>query len=75
MKDYVKIFTGTAILVNRLAQLLDEKGISTVIKDEQQSGLLAGFGTTGSAVELFVFDSDKDEALPIVEEFEKEISE
>ncbi len=75
MKDYVKIFTGTSILVNRLAQLLDEKGISTFIKDEQESGRLAGFGTIGSAVELFVFDSDKDEALLVVEEFEKEISE
>ncbi len=75
MKDYVKIFTGTAILVNRLAQLLDEKGISTIIKDEQESGRLAGFGTIGSAVELFVFNSDKDKALPIVEGFKKEISE
>ncbi len=73
MKEHIKIFTGTSILVNRLAQLLDEKGIPTIIKDTKESGRLAGFGTTGSAVELLIFNSDKDKASPIIETFKKEV--
>ncbi len=75
MKEYVRIFTGTSILVHRLAQLLDEESIPTIIKDAQESGRLAGFGTTGDAVELLIFNSDLDKATPIIEAFKKEISE
>lgn len=75
MKEHIKVFTGTAILVNRLAQLLDEQKIPSIIKDTEESGRLAGFGTTGDSAELHIFDIDIERAKPIVTEFEKEISE
>lgn len=73
MKEHIKIFTGTSILSNRLGFLLDEKGIPSIIKDSQESGRLAGFGTTGDAVELHIYTSDLEKATPIIEAFKTEI--
>ena len=75
MTDYIKIFTGTSILTNRLNYLLDQSGITSLIKDEKESGRLAGFGTTGDAVELFIYNTDLEKATPVLENFKKEISE
>lgn len=75
MKEYIKIFTGTSILTNRLAYLLDQVDIATLVKDSKESARLAGFGTTGSSVELFIFNSDLEKASPIIDNFKKEISE
>ncbi len=74
MRTHIKLYTGTSILVNRLAQLLDEQDIPTIIRDDQESGRLAGFGTFGDSVELLIFDSDKQKATAILEEFKKEIA-
>ncbi len=74
MKEHIKIFVGTSILVNRLAQLLDDEDIPSIIKDDKESGRLAGFGTTGDSVELLIFNSDRERALPIVDKFKEEIS-
>lgn len=74
MKEHIKIFTGTSILVNRLATLLYDKKIASIVKDTKESGRLAGFGTTGDAVELFIFNTDIEKATSIIEEFKKEIS-
>lgn len=73
MLKHIKIFTGTSILVNRLAQLLDEQQIPSIVKDTRESGRLAGFGTTGDAVELHIFNSDLEKASSIIENFKKEI--
>lgn len=75
MKEHIKIFTGTSVLTNRLNYLLDLSGITSLIKDEKESGRLAGFGTLGDSSELFIFQSDLEKATPIVEKFKKEISE
>ena len=75
MTDYIKIFTGTSIFVNRLSYLLDQVQIPSLVKDDKESGRLAGFGTTGDAVELFIYNSDIEKATPILENFKKEISE
>lgn len=74
MKEHLHIYTGTSILVNRLAFLLDEVSIPSIIKNEIESGRLAGFGTTDKAVELHIFNADKNKAIPIIENFKKEIS-
>ncbi len=72
--DYVKLYVGSSILVNRLAFLLDEKAIPSIIKDNQQAGRLAGFGTTGDAVELHVREKDFKKATTVLDLFNKEIS-
>ncbi|WP_435261891.1 putative signal transducing protein [Tenacibaculum sp. nBUS_03] len=73
MKEHVSIFTGSAILVNRLAQLLNAIKIPSIIKNERESGRLAGFGTTGDAVELHIFNTDIEASKKIIENFKKEI--
>ncbi len=73
MEKYHKIFTGSAILVNRLAFLLREANVSPIIKDEKESARLAGFGTTGDAVELFILQTDFEDSKKIIENFLKEI--
>ena len=50
MSNHIKLYSGTSILVNRLAYMLDEIGISSIIKDNQESGRLAGFGTLGQSI-------------------------
>jgi len=73
MKEHINIFTGTFILVNRLAFLLDENNIPTLIKDRKESGRLAGFGTTEFSTELFIYNSDYEKAKNVIENFKKEI--
>lgn len=74
MNEHVHMYTGTSILVNRLAFLLEEALIPSIVKNEVESGRLAGFGTTGDAVALYVFQSDVEKAMPVIENFKEEIS-
>lgn len=75
MDTYRKVYTETAILVNRLAFLLQKATIRYRIQDDTESGRLAGFGTPPNAVQLFVFHEDVEKATPIIEDFKKEVLE
>lgn len=70
MNEHVRIFTGTSIQVNRIASLLEEQHISFLIKNPIESGRLAGFGTSGESVELFVLNSDLKNAEKVLRAFE-----
>ncbi|CAM1334918.1 DUF2007 domain-containing protein [Tenacibaculum aestuariivivum] len=74
MKEHIKIYTGTSILANRLAFLLDKDKIPTLIKDTKESGRLAGFGTTGDSCELFIYKSDYEAAKKTINNFKKELN-
>jgi len=74
MKEHVKIFSGNSILSNRLGSLLEEANIPVLIKDNVESGRLAGFGVPTNSVEVFVFAEDVTKAMPILDKFEAEIS-
>ena len=71
--EYIKIFTGSAILTNRLKGLLSEVEISSIVRDEMESGRLAGFGAPMNSSELFVLESDLEKAKPIANDFLEEI--
>ncbi|WP_093025067.1 putative signal transducing protein [Pustulibacterium marinum] len=43
MKDYQKIYEGNMIEAQKLVSMLKDHRISPVIKDETESGRLAGF--------------------------------
>ncbi|MCT4699031.1 DUF2007 domain-containing protein [Tenacibaculum haliotis] len=75
MKEHIKIYTGTTILTNRLAFLLDEAKIATLIKDSKESGRLAGFGTTEASCELFIYKSDSEAAQKTINDFKQELGE
>jgi hypothetical protein len=65
----IKIFSGSEIIAMALQTKLDEKGIQTVAKNNLQSARMAGFGNTDLAVEVFINESDKEKAEPIIDDF------
>lgn len=65
----MKVFSGSEILALALKEKIEAVGVDTVIKDNIQSARLAGFGSSGSAVELFIQEVDFGKAHPVIEEF------
>jgi hypothetical protein len=66
--DYIKIYSGNFIIVQFLVERLKDVGISPVIKDESESGRLAGFGSSIQGFqELYVRPDQMDNALPVVQ--------
>lgn len=65
----IKIFSGSEILAQALQIKIEEAGISTVKKNNIQSGRLAGFGIADQAVELFIQETEFHKANPIIEDF------
>jgi hypothetical protein len=73
--DYIKIYTGSFIIAKLIISRLEEIGISPVIKDEAESGRLAGFGPSIPGIqELFVREEELNQAVPIVEEVRTSMS-
>ena len=70
MKDdekIVLIYIGNELIIRRIRKRLESDGIFSVIKDGYQSGLSAGFvGGVPSAIELYVLESDFQNAVEIV---------
>ena len=65
----VKIFSGSEILAFSLRDQIQEAGIEPVVKNNIQSGRLAGFGTYDQAVEIFIEESDYGQVSKIIEDF------
>jgi hypothetical protein len=66
--EYKKIYTGSFILVANIVSQLEEIGVLPIIKDETESGRLAGFGPAISGLqEVFVHKSEIDKAVPIIQ--------
>ncbi|MGE5942762.1 MAG: putative signal transducing protein [Flavobacteriales bacterium] len=66
--NYIKVFTGSFIVVQRISEMLNASGISPVIKDETESGRLAGFGASIQGLqEIYVHEDELDKAVEIVE--------
>ena len=66
MNKHVRILTSSAIIVRGAAQILEEQGIIPLIKNINESGRLAGFGTLPDEVELHVLESEAEEALDLI---------
>jgi hypothetical protein len=69
----MKVFSGSEILALALQQKIEAAGVATVMKNNIQSATLAGFGTTGQAVELFIQETEFAKANPVIEEFRMSI--
>lgn len=71
---YIKIYTGSFIIVQMIKQRLEDIGISPVIKDEAESGRLAGFATSlPTQPEIYVHENELDKAVTIVESVRAEM--
>lgn len=71
---YVKIFSGTFIIVQLVLDRLDSIGINAIVKDESESARMAGFGSSFQGFqELYVSRDQLDHAIPIVEAVKAEL--
>ncbi len=65
---YSRIYTGSFVVVQLISTRLKEIGISPIIKDETESGRLAGFGSgVPGQQEVFVHEDELDKAVRVVE--------
>lgn len=73
--DYVKVFSGSSIIVTLINERLEEIGINPVIKDESESARMAGFGASiQNYQEVYVYKDELSKALPIVETIKAQIT-
>jgi len=70
MKNLIKFHTDSSININRLAELLNENNIPSMIKDQNASGRMAGFGVLDNTVDLFIEKSDLTNAQKVAEAFQ-----
>jgi nitrogen regulatory protein PII-like uncharacterized protein len=69
---HIRFFTGSLIEIQRLQMDLDQENIPSLVKNNFESGILSGFyGGSPSSVQLFIFDEDKEKAMPILEKFKE----
>ncbi|WP_417362804.1 putative signal transducing protein [Galbibacter sp.] len=65
-QNYIRIFTGSIVMSKQLEYRLKEAGINPVIKNETESGRLAGFGPAIiDQVQVFVHKDEYEHALKI----------
>ena len=69
----MKVFSGSEILAMALKEKIEAIGVETLLKSNIQSARLAGFGSTGQAVELFVQEIEFAKVNPVIEEFRMSI--
>lgn len=71
MKDFEKIYEGSGIIANQLITALQEQDISPVVKDETESGRLAGFAPKIiNNVQIFVHKDELEVSKTILASFE-----
>lgn len=71
---HIKLFTGSLIEIQRLQIDLDDQEIPSMVKNNFQSGLRAGFyGGSPSQVQLFIYEEDQEKAQPILESFKEQM--
>lgn len=71
-ENLIRVYTGTDVTVNLLKDELEKVGISGIIRNDFNSGVMAGFsGGSLSSIDLFILDLDMDKAQPIINEFLK----
>ncbi|WP_405293323.1 putative signal transducing protein [Algibacter sp. Ld11] len=72
--NYIKVFSGDFIVVKRIISDLENEDITAVVKDETESGRLAGFGPSVYGLqEIFVHKDELQRATSIIENTNLEI--
>ena len=72
--NYIKIFSGTFIIVQLVVDRLESIGINGIVKDESESARLGGFGSSFQGYqELYVSKEELEHAIPIVEAVKGEL--
>jgi len=67
---HIQFFVGSLIQIQKLQLDLDANKIPSLVKNNFQSGLQAGFyGGSPALVELFIYEEDLEKATPILNKF------
>jgi len=70
--ELIRIYTGSEVSIILLKGELEQIGIQSMIQNDFDAGLSAGFGSgVPSAVDLYIQKSDINKAKPILDEFVK----
>ena len=68
--NLIRVYSGTELTVNLLKDELEKFGISSMIQNDFNSGVSAGFsGGVPSSIDLFIQELDLGKAEPILSEF------
>ncbi|TNJ41551.1 DUF2007 domain-containing protein [Tamlana fucoidanivorans] len=74
--NYVKIYTGELIVVQRMVSELEKLDIIPVLKDQTDSGLLPIFGSSNSIFkQVYVHKDELDTAQKVVDAISSELEE
>ncbi|WP_298496674.1 DUF2007 domain-containing protein [uncultured Algibacter sp.] len=74
MSNYIKVFSGNFIEVQRIFNELQNLNICAIIKDESESGRLAGFGSSIQGLqEIHVHKDELESAKPIIKNLTSEL--
>lgn len=72
--DYIKVFSGTFIIVQLALDRLESAGINAIIKEESGLGHHSGFSSANSGYqELYVSNEELDYAIPIIEDVKADL--
>ncbi|GAA4299805.1 putative signal transducing protein [Aestuariibaculum suncheonense] len=73
--EYIKIYTGDALMVRRFVLELEDAGINAVVKDQTESARLAGFGggILPGFQEIFVHQDELEKANKIIDDITSEL--
>lgn len=71
--SHIRLFTGSFIAVQRLQLDLNDAEIPFIIKNNNESARMAGFGALSDAVELLIFEEDLARATEILNNLKAEI--
>ena len=72
MSDLVRLSTSSAIIIDRIATILEQNNVPAMIKNNTESANMAGFGASQNDVDIFVNKSDLAKAQQLTEAFEQE---
>jgi len=64
-ESYKRVYTGPDTNVQYLQELFEKSGIHSRVRNDFESSIRAGFGSTPGQVLLFVFNKDYEEAVKI----------
>lgn len=64
-ESYKRVYTGPDTNVQYLQELFEKSGIPSRVRNDFESSIRAGFGSTPGQVLLFVFKKDYEEAVKI----------
>lgn len=71
--NYIKIFTGSLITVQRIISDLEKENINAVVKDENESGLDPKIYGGHLLKQVYVHKDELDKAVEIVESYNADL--